>query len=702
MPVLPLKDVPDGEVASYGGKASHLARLARRGAPVPLGIALPVEAFEGGRLLPEGIEPLGEWLARYSEERFAVRSSAPIEDGARSSGAGRFLTLLDVPASGVVEAVERVAASGAERPVAVLVQRQICARWGGALFTSDPLDAAPGYLVEMVEGHPGPLLSGEADPIRLRLGAGGALLAGTLPAGFPPHAAGQLARLGEASEELLDGAADIEWGIDNGGVWILQVRPVTTFAEGPPPAEIAAVVAAEEARLRAQGAGRTWTRAPLSEGLEVPGALTQWLWERLLAPDGAYGLACASLGHPLPPDVLTPVEALAGRLYLRIDRVQPFHDYGVPARFEVDRFGQVRPVAGKGAILRLLLSPRRFLRLVRCVWKSRHPASRLWREWTDRERPAAERWVERQRAEPLPREGAPLVRRFEEMALHWAREGALPWIRAGVLIGDVAGSPGGARPGGLAPGGAASGEGPHRGPHEMDLAGARWGEWDPRAPCRVAAERLAAEASAAVPSGPSLQALREETKDVALRALDEVRRVALALANALGIGERVFDLRPEELHDLARRRAGAGRLRRTADERAAHARAWESFCPPWAVRSDAEHPLASADPPGVHRGIPFSPGLAEGAPWVGPDAPADAPAGAVVLLRALTPAWAERLTGAAAVLCEAGGALSHGAILAREARLPAVGSLAGVRERLAKAARVRVNGSTGEVRALPA
>ncbi len=684
--VVPLKDVPEGEVSSYGGKASHLARLALRGAPVPLGMALPVEAFEAGRLRPEGLDPLGEWLARYSEERFAVRSSAPIEDGARSSGAGQFLTLLDVPASGVVEAAERVAASGGAHPVAVLVQRQICARWGGALFTSDPLDAAPGFLVEMVEGHPGALLSGEVDPVRLRLGAGGVLLHGLLPVGFPPHATGQLARLGEASEELLDGPADIEWGIDAGGVWILQIRPVTTVVEGPPPAEIASLVSAEEARIRAQGAGKVWTRAPLSEGLEVPGALTQWIWERLLAPDGAYGLACASLGHPPPPDIPCPMEAIAGRLYLRIDRVQPFHDYGVPARLEVDPFGQARPVAVNGTLLRLLVSPRRLLRLARCVWRSRRPAPRAWRDWRDRERPALERWMERQRAEPLPREGASLVHRLEETALHWARQGALPWIRAGILLGDVAGTPGGAR----------AGEGPHRGPLEMDLAGVRWGEWDPGAPCRIASE--AARAGAA---GDSLQALREEAKDLALRALDEVRRVALALSNDLGLGERVFEMRPDELYDLARRRAGVGRLRRAADERAARSRAWEAYCPPWAVRSDAERPLALEDSPGVHRGVPFSPGLAEGVPWAGPDAPTDVPAGAIVLLRALTPAWASRLAGAAAVVCETGGALSHGAILAREARLPAVGSVALARGRLSKAARLRINGATGEVWALP-
>jgi rifampicin phosphotransferase len=76
---------------------------------------------------------------------------------------------------------------------------------------------------------------------------------------------------------------------------------------------------------------------------------------------------------------------------------------------------------------------------------------------------------------------------------------------------------------------------------------------------------------------------------------------------------------------------------------------------------------------------------------------ADFPAGAVLVARTTNPAWTPLFYSAAAVVTESGGALSHGAVTAREMRIPAVMAVRGVLDRLRNGDRVRVNGAAGTV-----
>ncbi|WP_446918971.1 PEP/pyruvate-binding domain-containing protein, partial [Klebsiella pneumoniae] len=57
-------------------------------------------------------EELAEAVAALGPGPYAVRSSGLAEDGAADSHAGQFLSLLDVPAERVAQAVAEVAASG--------------------------------------------------------------------------------------------------------------------------------------------------------------------------------------------------------------------------------------------------------------------------------------------------------------------------------------------------------------------------------------------------------------------------------------------------------------------------------------------------------------------------------------------------------------------------------------------------------------
>ncbi len=78
-------------------------------------------------------------------------------------------------------------------------------------------------------------------------------------------------------------------------------------------------------------------------------------------------------------------------------------------------------------------------------------------------------------------------------------------------------------------------------------------------------------------------------------------------------------------------------------------------------------------------GIPGSPGRAAGPAYVvrSPDDFAACPPGAVLVVRATTPAWTALFARAAGIVAESGGPLSHGAIAAREYGIPAVMAVRG-------------------------
>lgn len=101
----------------------------------------------------------------------------------------------------------------------------------------------------------------------------------------------------------------------------------------------------------------------------------------------------------------------------------------------------------------------------------------------------------------------------------------------------------------------------------------------------------------------------------------------------------------------------------------------------------------------VLTGLGVSPGIAEGPVKVVRNQ-ADlgkVATGDVIVARTIVPAWAPVLARAAAVLTDAGGVMSHGAILCREYGVPAVASLGTATSSLPPGSRVTVDGNVGQV-----
>jgi pyruvate,water dikinase len=131
-----------------------------------------------------------------------------------------------------------------------------------------------------------------------------------------------------------------------------------------------------------------------------------------------------------------------------------------------------------------------------------------------------------------------------------------------------------------------------------------------------------------------------------------------------------------------------------ADAKAAYRRQLETSPP---FRHGEEDEAVSAGD--EMRGLPGAPGVAQGPVCLvrSADDFGRFQPGSVLVARTTNPAWTPLFYSAVAVVTESGGPLSHGAVTAREFRIPAVMSLRGALDRLESGRPVKVDGTRGIV-----
>ena len=271
----------------YGDKAANLGRILRAGLATPPGVVIGVHAFHT-QLARLGIESSVAGLRAGDEigaarlrqvlvdseldpdllrelssilvigTRYAVRSSAPGEDGIVSSFAGQFDSVLDCTSiDSVASAVRRVWASlfsdralayalhrkQYPRGMAVIIQHQVDAAFSGVMFTRDPRSQyADSVLVEYCAGLGDQLVAGQIAPGRLRIARANASVFVEQRPDQEPVAdianakfASELLRVAKELEALFDAALDIEWSVDTAGrLIVLQARPITAQAVSAP------------------------------------------------------------------------------------------------------------------------------------------------------------------------------------------------------------------------------------------------------------------------------------------------------------------------------------------------------------------------------------------------------------------------------------------------------------------------------------
>jgi rifampicin phosphotransferase len=236
----------------------------------------------GVALRAEPLREVSDALARLcpNGEPVAVRSSAVEEDGRRHSFAGQFESFLFVPAAKAPEAVAAVWRSAfgerlqvyrrthglaaASRPPAVLIQRMINASRSGVAFSADPISGRRSVaVVAAAYGLGTSLVSGEqaADTYRVdrdgRIlervvaekrfahraaieGTGGVRCAEVAPedvgrAALSDDEVRAVAVLARRVGHVFGRPQDIEWAFEDGDLYLLQARPVTTLPDGVDP-----------------------------------------------------------------------------------------------------------------------------------------------------------------------------------------------------------------------------------------------------------------------------------------------------------------------------------------------------------------------------------------------------------------------------------------------------------------------------------
>lgn len=279
-----------GADPKVGAKAAALSRLAAAGFPVPPAFVVsadcyrahlwasgvramtvrPAEAEEREQIraaiassaIPEDVRQailnayadLCERLATPNA-RVAVRASA-VEGGTELADfPGAYETYLNVSGADALElAIRRVWASlwsgkaaayrfrrgvTAEPAMAVVVQRMLTAERVGAAATVNPVTGDPRKaLVSCGQ------VTAEAEPVHHELDL--ASTAGVVSSS--PEDSGLVSLVAEKAvlvEEALGGPLEIEWAVENGALWFLQVRAITDV---PPFFPVQVIPAADAAR----------------------------------------------------------------------------------------------------------------------------------------------------------------------------------------------------------------------------------------------------------------------------------------------------------------------------------------------------------------------------------------------------------------------------------------------------------------------
>jgi phosphohistidine swiveling domain-containing protein len=185
---------------------------------------------------------------------------------------------------------------------------------------------------------------------------------------------------------------------------------------------------------------------------------------------------------------------------------------------------------------------------------------------------------------------------------------------------------------------------------------------------------------------------REDPEDVVYLHYNELRRL-MADPGAFDAEELVSDRR-DEREDAAERRAPAwvGTATKSAIE-FPYGGLWG-----FPERFYAGEPSTT----GELKGLPASPGVIEGpARFVASlDEFDQVQQGEILVCRMTNPAWVVLFTKISGLVTEAGGAVSHPAVVAREFGIPAVVGTGNAGDRIKTGDRIRVNGATGVVEIL--
>lgn len=691
-----------------GGKAAVLAQLEAAGFRIPKFVVSPVDLEEAAGML--GF-PL------------AVRSSASVEDGRRASFAGQFRSFLNLGSLAEVEAAVGQCRRSVDRPGAVeyarrqgfdpasirmdvIVQRMVQPELAGVAFTVNPLTGDDEVVIEACAGLADGLLAGEV----AALPPGDALL--------ERHRA-DIARTALDVARHFGAPQDVEFAVAGGQVYVLQARPVTRIHFAP-------------------GIGE-WTNADFRDGgvssrvcSPLMWSLYEFVWERALKGTlqelrlfrGDFEAARMFFGRPYwnVGAVKQCLSRLPGYVEREFDQ-----DLDIEVQYEGD--GQRTPftVGGAWRALPTVLAIGKFFR------RQREQVERYLSGRFD----AVERSYDTA-ADDAASQFGPLVERdYLELECCYFRtifaaslakldfKTAFPsadyaTLMAGLppmrhmapvfALREMAAA--GRRD--LAP---LVARFRHHYRQGLDVLAPRWDEDQDFVASLLEAACAAADPPRVDPRAVYQQALtsalgrlpwwqrrrfrrkldrlrrfvwlREEMRDLSSRMYYLIRRHALALGRQRGLEDDVFF---QTFREIAADDRSQISPRRDLYER------YRAFGAPNEIGARYGARAHAPDGPALH-GIGASPGQARGPAWIARSAQdvLHVEPGAIVVAPFADPGWTPVFDRVGGVVTEAGGLLSHAAVICREYGIPAVLGAAGAMQRIAAGSTIVVDGDRGLV-----
>jgi phosphohistidine swiveling domain-containing protein/glycerol-3-phosphate acyltransferase PlsY len=237
--VLTLDDELDANFV--GNKAAKLAEIKRWGYQVPKGwVLLPYEDAQNliDILQPSELSPLVVRSSAIGEDTDTASAAGQYESILNVTTQQGLLTAINrTQASynnpGAVQ--YRRDRNVKEAAMAVLVQQQIRSVYSGVAFSRDPItQEVDAIIIEALPGSPTQVVSGRVTPEQYR-----AFVVDNDDVSFihlegqgkvPPVIIKQVAYLARHLEERYHGIPqDIEWSYDGQTLWVLQTRPITTL-----------------------------------------------------------------------------------------------------------------------------------------------------------------------------------------------------------------------------------------------------------------------------------------------------------------------------------------------------------------------------------------------------------------------------------------------------------------------------------------
>lgn len=221
-------------MTKIGKKTLSLQKIINAGFNVPSFFVVSAEEvgeiYRGGKIDNDELGKLVEKIKNGLVcERYAVRSSALIEDTKNQSYAGQFKTVIDQRAEQLEAAVREVLdhaykfLRGEIEKFSLLVQEYIDEDFSGILFTRNPLGGREA-VIEYHKGIGEDIVSGKIKPEKCKFYLGQEQVKVRLP-GFD-----EVRESFKRIEDLFKFPQDIEWCVRKGKWYFLQSRPITTIS----------------------------------------------------------------------------------------------------------------------------------------------------------------------------------------------------------------------------------------------------------------------------------------------------------------------------------------------------------------------------------------------------------------------------------------------------------------------------------------